>query len=291
MSGVPSVVSRPGLRNVETRVFEREEFRDFPPSDASRVRHIACAGCHGMAAWQPTAEGLQQLLGLFKATQGADNEQHRNIFEQLRSFNAVPDYNCYLAFILNQMRQEETAVRQTAGLVLKNNITQHWASVAPEVQQYVRENLLGCLGDEVPYIRNTVGSCITTITMEEGLKLWPALLPSLYQMLDSPDQHLFEGAFAALHKICEDASSTRTRARARTLTLALALAPALAPAVAVAVALAVALALTRTLPTSSPRTSRRNRSPSSCRSCSPSSATRTCTSARTRWAASTSSCH
>ena len=90
-----------------------------------------------MAAWQPTAEGLQQLLGLFKATQGADNEQHRNIFEQLRSFNAVPDYNCYLAFILNQMRQEETAVRQTAGLVLKNNITQHWASVAPEVQQYV----------------------------------------------------------------------------------------------------------------------------------------------------------
>ena len=163
-----------------------------------------------MAAWQPTAEGLQQLLGLFKATQGADNEQHRNIFEQLRSFNAVPDYNCYLAFILNQMRQEETAVRQTAGLVLKNNITQHWASVAPEVQQYVRENLLGCLGDEVPYIRNTVGSCITTITMEEGLKLWPALLPSLYQMLDSPDQHLFEGAFAALHKICEDASSTRT---------------------------------------------------------------------------------
>ena len=254
-----------------------------------------------MAAWQPTAEGLQQLLGLFKATQGADNEQHRNIFEQLRSFNAVPDYNCYLAFILNQMRQEETAVRQTAGLVLKNNITQHWASVAPEVQQYVRENLLGCLGDEVPYIRNTVGSCITTITMEEGLKLWPALLPSLYQMLDSPDQHLFEGAFAALHKICEDASSTRTRARARTrtrarartLTLALALAPALAPAVAVAVAVAVALALalTRTLPTSSPRTWRRSRSPSSCRSCSPSSATRTCTSARTRWAASTSSCH
>lgn len=158
-------------------------------------------GRHGMAAWQPTAEGLQQLLGLFKATQGADNEQHRNIFEQLRSFNAVPDYNCYLAFILNQLRQEDTAVRQTAGLVLKNNITQHWASVAPEVQQFVRENLLGCLGDEVPYIRNTVGSCITTITMEEGLQLWPALLPSLYQMLDSPDEHLFEGAFAALHKI------------------------------------------------------------------------------------------
>ena len=158
-----------------------------------------------MAAWQPTAEGLQQLLGLFKATQGADNEQHRNIFEQLRSFNAVPDYNCYLAFILNQMRQEETAVRQTAGLVLKNNITQHWPRrLPPEVQQYVRENLLGCLGDDVPYIRNTVGSCITTITMEEGIKLWPALLPSLYQMLDSPDQHLFEGAFAALHKICED---------------------------------------------------------------------------------------
>eukprot|EP00320_Phaeocystis_rex_P017599 CAMPEP_0119058670 /NCGR_PEP_ID=MMETSP1178-20130426/2954_1 /TAXON_ID=33656 /ORGANISM="unid sp, Strain CCMP2000" /LENGTH=49 /DNA_ID= /DNA_START= /DNA_END= /DNA_ORIENTATION= len=40
--------------------------------------------------------------------------------------------------------------------------------------------------------------------MDEGLQLWPTLLPSLYQMLDSSDPHRFEGAFAALHKICED---------------------------------------------------------------------------------------
>ena len=157
-----------------------------------------------MAGWQPTAEGIHQLTGLFKAAQGADSEKHRQIFEQLRSFNAVPDYNCYLVFILNQMQQEETQVRQTAGLVLKNNIKEHWKSVQPEVQQYVRDNLLGCLGDETTYIRNTVGSCITTITMEEGLGQWPGLLPNLYQMLDSTDPHLFEGAFAALHKICED---------------------------------------------------------------------------------------
>ena len=86
-------------------------------------------------AWQPTAEGLQQLLGLFKAAHGADNDAHRAIFDQLRSFNSVPDYNCYLAFILNQMRQEDASVRQTAGLVLKNNVKESWAAVAPEVKQ------------------------------------------------------------------------------------------------------------------------------------------------------------
>ena len=87
-----------------------------------------------MAGWQPTAEGLQQLLGLFKATQGANNEQHRHIFEQLRSFNSVPDYNCYLVFILNQLRQEDQNVRQTAGLVLKNNVKEHWETTAPDVK-------------------------------------------------------------------------------------------------------------------------------------------------------------
>ena len=85
-------------------------------------------------AWQPSTEGLQQLLGLFKASAHADNAQHRAIQQQLTDFNAIPDYNNYLVFILN-MVQEEGQVRQMAGLVLKNNVNNNWQSVHPQIRE------------------------------------------------------------------------------------------------------------------------------------------------------------
>ena len=42
-----------------------------------------------MSSWAPSAEGVQQLLSLFQASQGADNAQHRAIQQQLTSFNAI----------------------------------------------------------------------------------------------------------------------------------------------------------------------------------------------------------
>ena len=119
---------------------------------------------------------------------------------------AQADYNCYLCYIFNTMKQEPGPVRQMAGLVLKNNLKEHWASLAPEVQDYVRENLLGSVGDPEAYIRTTAGSCITTITYAAGLSAWPALVPTLYRMLDSPDMHSVDGAFSALAKVCEDSA-------------------------------------------------------------------------------------
>ena len=61
-------------------------------------------------------------------------------------------------------------MRQLAGLMLKNNIKERWHTLSPDVQQYVRENLLGSLGDPQKYIRTTVGSCITTVIYAGGLE-------------------------------------------------------------------------------------------------------------------------
>ncbi len=85
------------------------------------------------APWVPSAEGLQQLLALFKASQSASNAQHRAIQQQLVGFNVIPDYNSYLTFILNT-HNEDDSVRQLAGLMLKNNIKDHWRNVQPAVQ-------------------------------------------------------------------------------------------------------------------------------------------------------------
>ena len=74
------------------------------------------------SAWVPSNDGLQQLLGLFRGAIQASNEQHRSIQQQLISFNAIPDYNAYLVYIMGQLKSEEGSVRQMAGLMLKNNV-------------------------------------------------------------------------------------------------------------------------------------------------------------------------
>ena len=113
--------------------------------------------------WVPSHEGLHQLLAVLNASQSADNIRHRAIQQQLQDFNAIPDYNAYLAHILNQLKLEDGAVRQLAGLLLKNNIREHWFELTLDVQEHVRENLLGSIGDPAKFIRTTVGSCITTV--------------------------------------------------------------------------------------------------------------------------------
>ena len=57
-------------------------------------RHLLGGGCiYSMAAFQPSAEGLNQLLTLFKASQSATNAQHRAIQQQLNDFNVIPGDN------------------------------------------------------------------------------------------------------------------------------------------------------------------------------------------------------
>ena len=177
------------------------------------------------------------MIALFKASLTADNSQHRSIQQQLSGFNSVPDFNAYLAYILNQS-QEDGAIRQLAGLTLKNNIKDNWHELSPSVQEHVRESLLGSLGDPHKYIRATVGSCITTVICALAaakhshnsictchmlltpltsrpladigdLEAWPALIPALVDMLDSQNDSLVDGALSAFHKICEVRTGSR----------------------------------------------------------------------------------
>lgn len=171
---------------------------------------MAAAPSQG-SVWAPSNEGLQQLLALFHSAPQASNAQHRAIQQQLVEFNAIPDYNNYLAYILNHLRHEQGAVRQLAGLTLKNNCSQHWLHVQPAVQEYVRDALLCCLSDPAKYIRQVVSSCITAIVQKGGLETWPTLVPALYRMLDSNDPNVLDGAFASLSKICEDSPEKLAR--------------------------------------------------------------------------------
>ncbi|RKP25434.1 importin beta-2, partial [Syncephalis pseudoplumigaleata] len=156
--------------------------------------------------WAPQQEGLQQLLQLLRGSISPDNATQTAVQEQLKSFNAIPDYNNYLIYILSQMPHEDVSIRAIAGLVLKNNIRTHYEQIQPMVLEYVKHHCLQSISDADPMVRSTAGIIVTTLVARAGLASWPQVLPRLMELLDSPQMHTVEGAFGALEKICEDST-------------------------------------------------------------------------------------
>lgn len=92
-------------------------------------------------------------------------------------------------------------IRQAAGLLLKNNLRTAYNSLAPLNQQYVKSELLPCLGAADRGIRLTVGTVISVIVQQGHIFSWPELLQGLVQCLDSNDLNHMEGAMDALSKV------------------------------------------------------------------------------------------
>ncbi|XP_053666277.1 transportin-1 isoform X2 [Anopheles marshallii] len=138
-------------------------------------------------SWEPQPDGLSQIITLLKQSQSKDNMVQRAV--QL-------------------LTSENEPTRSLSGLILKNNIRIHGAQLQPEILEYIKQECLMALSDPSPLIRATAGILITTIANTGGLQNWPALLPTLCDMLDSQDYIVCEGAFGALQKICEDSADT-----------------------------------------------------------------------------------
>lgn len=128
--------------------------------------------------------------------------------QELTQLQQHPEFNNYLAFILARLGASESPeVRQRAGLMLKNNCANAWATMHPLVHAFVRTAALDAAADAHPYIRQTVGSLIATIGAHgngAGLLAWPQALPHLVHMLALPQADAVDGALNALSKLCEE---------------------------------------------------------------------------------------
>ncbi|XAR59860.1 hypothetical protein NMG60_11015852 [Bertholletia excelsa] len=71
-------------------------------------------------------------------------------------------------------------------------------------QQYIKSELLPCLGASDKNIRSTAGTIISVIVQIAGVSEWPELLDTVIKCLDTDDLNHMEGAMDALSKICED---------------------------------------------------------------------------------------
>ncbi len=110
--------------------------------------------------------------------------------QRLEALNQYPDFNNYLVFVLTKLKTHnvlDEPTRAIAGLILKNNVKQHYVGFPPEIKTFIKSESLQIVGDPSALIRATVGTLISTIANRGELVHWPELLPALCQLIDSPD--------------------------------------------------------------------------------------------------------
>ena len=92
-------------------------------------------------------------------------------------------------------------VRQAAGLLLKNNLRATFSSMPVPSQQYIKSELLPCIGATNRAIRSTVGTVISVLFQIVRVSGWIELFQALHKCLDSNDLDHMEGAMDAIYKV------------------------------------------------------------------------------------------
>jgi transportin-1 len=129
------------------------------------------------------------------------------IAQQLQSLHNNPEYYRYLTYIFTKLQDQEEYIRTVAGLVLKNNIREYYRQIPEEIRNYMKNEIIQCIGDRMTSIRRTVGTIFTTIIDVTSMKECPGLLQYFLQLLNtSTDVNVIDGTLSALQKICQDSA-------------------------------------------------------------------------------------
>jgi transportin-1 len=124
----------------------------------------------------------------------------------LQSLHNNPEYYRYLTYIFTKMHDQEEYIRTVAGLVLKNNIREYYKRIPEDIRNYMKNEIIQCLGDSKTAIRRTVGTIFTTIIDVTSMKECPNLLQWFIKLLDSQDLNVIDGTLSTLQKICQDSA-------------------------------------------------------------------------------------
>lgn len=88
------------------------------------------------------------------------------------------------------MPQEDQYIRSVAGLTLKNNIRSHFATIQPNVLEYVKECCIQHIGDAG--VGKPVSLVIAAIVSRGNIQQWPQILQVLLEKLDDPSPVMVE---------------------------------------------------------------------------------------------------
>ena len=136
-------------------------------------------------------------------------------WQMLSKAKASPDITNYLTFILcssfpsfDLSTDDLMLARSAAAISLKNLVGSKYESISQEKRDYIKTNILKCVGDSGLQIRNFVGNVITEIVKKGGVLGWPLVYSELFGLAGNEkgdsQPHAQEGAMSAIAKICED---------------------------------------------------------------------------------------
>lgn len=183
----------------------------------SVVQGTAASGVR-VASWAPEPAALKHVVGMLSEASSANSSVHESLYRQLESYATNSDFNNYLAHILvrgvsspqNDAGRPEpdpahaAAVRQVAGLLLKNNMRLLYKNLPLERQTFINDELLRAVTDQLRTVRASAAICIATIVSKTGFAAWPDLIPTLKRCLDSGQQSPIDGALTVLCRLAED---------------------------------------------------------------------------------------
>ncbi|PPS15544.1 hypothetical protein GOBAR_AA05030 [Gossypium barbadense] len=131
------------------------------------------------------AQSLELLLIQFLMP---DNDARRQAEDQIKRLAKDPQV---VPALVQHLRTAKTPnVRQLAAVLLRKKITGHWAKLAPQVKQLVKQSLIESITMEhSPPVRRAsanVVSIVAKYAVPAGE--WPDLLPFLFQCSQSPQE-------------------------------------------------------------------------------------------------------
>ncbi|GBF88521.1 transportin-like protein [Raphidocelis subcapitata] len=153
--------------------------------------------------WAPNEAAVGQICKLLSDFQSPTADQAQ-VWQQLEAARHVPDFNNYLSFVFSKGESLPSEVRNAAGLLLKNNLKQQYATTTEDFRSYIKGDLLHVLSHPDRSLRHTAGSIVSTVAAAGGLRAWPELVMWLGHSLGSGEAATLDGALDALYKITED---------------------------------------------------------------------------------------
>lgn len=157
-------------------------------------------------------EAIQEIATLLASLQRPQSsESHHQALISLEKCRTAPEFDEYLAFIFVRGQGLAVEVRQTAGLLLKNDFVRSGRNVTTTrgaskvVSSTTRGLLLEGLGLEEKALRKTAGTCVATLVASRRLESWPELFDALAAALESPHSHPVQGALDTVYKLYEEA--------------------------------------------------------------------------------------
>jgi hypothetical protein len=115
-----------------------------------RAGAAARAGTHadgtpGWGARWPAGAGCSALHPGPQQTAPPPRPESPQVWQQLEAARHVPDFNNYLSFVFSKGETLPSEVRNAAGLLLKNNLKQQYATTTEDFRSYIKAGL-GALG-------------------------------------------------------------------------------------------------------------------------------------------------